>query len=120
MKPRRDGSLVLVACGLVAILVGCIDPLEGFPLILAGGLLIVIATHRAVRARFQLALAGLVLAAVGCAGMLVLSALGGVGGTTGLPPIWFVVMAPYPVGALLLLAAGFLSLGRARKTARRR
>jgi hypothetical protein len=120
MKTRRDGSLVLVVCGLVAILIACVDPLEGFPLVLGGGLLLVIATHRAVRARLRLAVWGLALAVVGCVGMLVLSALGGVGGTTGRSPVWFLLAAPYPVGALLLLAAGFLSLGRARKAARRR
>jgi hypothetical protein len=60
-----------------------------------------------------------VVAFVGLAAMLVLTALGGVGGSSGLPPAWGLTVAPYGVGGLLMFA-GSLLLIREQTRARRR
>lgn len=100
--------MVLGFAGLAALLVGAVDPLEGFPLVLAGGALSVIAARRAASRWFRLLSWGLGLTAVGCAAMLVLTALGGIGGSSKLPAAWGLVIAPYPAGGLLLLVGGVL------------
>jgi hypothetical protein len=105
-RSRRLLALALVA--LAALVVALVDPLEGFPLALIGGVLALIDAHLA-RSRWLIPLGwGLALAAAGCAAMLVLTALGGIGGASGRSLAWGVIVLPYPVGALTLLVGTLL------------
>ncbi len=108
MEARAKWSRGLSIAGLVLLLVGLIDPLEGFPVVLAGGVLAVIAARMATSRWLRLVAWGLGLAAVGSAAMVVLSWLGGIGGARGLPMVWGLVVLPYPVGLLLVLIAAVL------------
>lgn len=94
-------------------LLASLDPLEGFPLVLIGGVLALMAAIQSRSPHTRLIAWGLGLAVVGCAAMVGLSAIGGVGADTGRPLWWLVVVAPYPVGVLLYLAGAVLVL-RAR------
>jgi hypothetical protein len=115
---RARGSVILAVIGLAALLLAAIDPLEGFPLVLLGGTLVAVAARLTMSRWLRLLAWGLALSVVGCAAMLVLTALGGVGGSSRLPLAWGVTVVPYPVGALLLIAGSVLLirqlLGRER------
>ena len=103
----------LPVAALVITLLAAIDPLEGFPVVLIGGVLIVMAAVQEGRVRVKLAAWGLVLAILGCAAMVGLSMLGGVGGDSGRSLWWLMAVLPYPIGVLLFVTADLLIL-RAR------
>lgn len=93
--------LPIAAVGVT--LLGLLDPLEGFAIVLMGGVLSLMAAIQE-RSRFTtLVTWGVGLAAVGCIALVWLSSIGGVGASTGRSPWWLVVVAPYPIGVLLFL-----------------
>lgn len=110
MKARIGWSLVLVALGLLAMLVGAIDPLEGSFLILPGsGVVALGAWLGASRYRTLLSWAFL-LTAIGVGAMAILSALGGIGGPAGHSLWWGVFLLPYALGWILGVGGAVLSL----------
>lgn len=94
-------------------LMGLLDPLEGFPIVLIGGVLSVMSAIQTQSRHFRVIAAGLACAVGGCAAMFGLSWFGGVGAATGRSPWWLLLVAPYPVGVLLYLVGTVLIL-RAR------
>lgn len=103
----------LPVAALTVTLIAVIDPLEGFPIVLMGGVLTVMAALQERSPWLRLALAGLVIAALGCAAMIALSMAGGVGEVPGRSRWWLLALTPYPVGVVLFIAADVLIL-RAR------
>lgn len=87
--------------GLVVMLIGCLDPLEGSVLILAGAFLEALAGRLGASRLTRQAVLALGLIAIGVAAMFALSAVGGVGGRTGRSAGWGLLVAPYPVGLVL-------------------
>jgi len=112
---RRTLVVVLFIVGLIAMLIGAVDPVESSVIILPGisvvalGALLGKSRHR----RLLYWAFGLLAAGVG--GMFVLSMLGGTGGSSGRSNWWLLVVLPYPVGWIIGLAGVILSL---RKRAR--
>jgi hypothetical protein len=90
---------------------------RGFPVVLIGGVLTVMAAIQEQTRHTRLAHWGLGLEALGACAMVVLSLVGGVGAATGRSIWWLLFVAPYPVGILLSLVAGVLIL-RERSRAR--
>lgn len=98
MLRATRSSRTLVIVGLIAMLAGVLDPLEGSVVILAG---IAMATLGAVlcgSAHRRIMYAALALAAVGVGLLWALSAVGGFGGNTGRSMWWALVLLPYPIG----------------------
>ncbi len=103
-------SLALMSLGLLAMLVGAVDPLEGSLVILPGlGVVALGAWLGKSRYRIHVSWA-FVLTLAGVAAMVILSALGGIGGTTGHSLWWGLVVLPYPLGWILGLVGAILSL----------
>jgi hypothetical protein len=100
---------------LTMTLLGLVDPLEGFPVVLIGGALAVMAAIQCRSAYTRLVMWGFGLAAAGCAAMVTLSLAGGVGATTGRSLWWLITVVPYPVGVVVLIVGDVLML-RARKS----
>ena len=92
---------MLVVAGLVAMLAGAVDPLEGSLVILPGVGLVAFSAWRGRSRHRTLLLRSLALVATGVGAMFVLSALGGVGGTSGRSAWWALVILPYPLGWIL-------------------
>ena len=107
MKPNHSRWLVIV--GLVLMVFGVVDPMEGSVVILGGSGLVAVGAFLG-RTRYRLPLTALVLIAVGVGAMFGMSALGGVGGNTGRSIWWLLLCLPYPIGWILGLigAAGKL------------
>jgi hypothetical protein len=96
--------------GLVGMLLGAVDPLEGSLLVLPATALAALgAGIRKTRQRRLLYLA-LGLVAFGVGALWVLSAVGGIGGSTGRSYWWAALLAPYAVGWLMGLVGTVLGL----------
>jgi hypothetical protein len=92
---------ILLIVGVCCMLIGLVDPLEGSLVILPGtGLVALGAFLGKSRHRGLLAWA-FVLVLLGVAPIWLLSAFGGIGGTTGRSMWWGLVLLPYPVGWIL-------------------
>jgi hypothetical protein len=96
--------------GLTVTLLALLDPLEGFPIVLLGGVLILMAALQDRSRHTRMVGAGLGLATLGCATMVVLSVVGGVGGATGRSLWWLATVAPYPIGVLMFVVGGVRGL----------
>jgi hypothetical protein len=105
MDKRMLWSRILSVIGVVALLIGALDPMEGAFVILPASAVIALSAFLA-RSRFrQLAYWGFGLTAIGVGWMFIISALGGFGGETGRSMWWAVTLLPYPVGWILCLIA---------------
>jgi hypothetical protein len=106
MNARNRWSRILVVVGGIAMLLGAIDPLEGSMVVVVGSALVLLGMllgQEERRARLFWAVT-FVLVAVGVAAMFALSAVGGIGGTSGRSMWWVVLILPYPVGWIMGMA----------------
>ncbi len=110
MDRRVRWSRILDIAGLVATVLGCIDPLEGSLIILPGTALVALSAFLARSRRSNLAILAFGLTAVGVGTLFGISAVGGFGGATGRPIWWALTLAPYPAGVVLAIVAGALVL----------
>jgi hypothetical protein len=107
---RTVWSRILVIVGLLGMLIGALDPLEGSLIVLPG---IGVAALGAFfsRSRYRLRLyTAFIMAAVGVGALFALSAYGGFGGTTGRSMWWGLLVLPYPLGWIVGLIGGILVL----------
>ena len=111
MKPIAPRLLVIV--GLVLMVIGIVDPMEGSLVILGGSILVAVGALVS-GTRHRLPITALVLIAVGVGAMFGMSALGGVGGNTGRSMWWLLLCVPYPIGWILGLIAAASTLHEPR------
>lgn len=110
MKSRLKTSRILMWTGLILMLIGAVDPLEGSVVIVIGAALALTgACHEKSSQRKTLAWA-LGLVAFGVAVMFGVSAVGGFGGSTGRSMWWALTILPYPVGWVLGLIGAVKAL----------
>jgi hypothetical protein len=114
---QRDWSRVLVVLGLILMVAGVLDPLEGSVVILLGSALVAAGAFISRTHRYGVQLLALALIAAGVAGLFGLSALGGVGGGTGRSYWWLLLCVPYPVGWVLGLIGAVRKLREPRSAA---
>lgn len=114
MDARTLWSRILATVGGIAMLLGAIDPLEGAVLIVAGSAAVLLGLWlgRWPRSIVVYWLWVFILIAVGVAAAFALSAVGGIGGTTGLSIWWGVLMLPYPIGWIMAVAGAVYLLIR--------
>jgi hypothetical protein len=98
--------------GVVALIIGAIDPLEGSVLIVAGSALLALATWLSRDRHWKFFLASFIMIVVGVLAMFYLSSLGGFGGTSTLSWWWGTLILPYP---LAWIATVILLISRAVK-----
>ena len=105
---------MLVIAGLVLMLAGALDPLEGSVVILGGSALAAAGAFFGKSRHSRRQVTAFVLIAVGVAALFGLSAQGGVGGNTGRSMWWLAICVSYPAGWVLGLvgAVGQLREGR--------
>jgi hypothetical protein len=107
--PRR-----LLLAGLVAMVLGAVDPLEGSPVILLGSMLAAGGARLGQAPHRKLLAWSCLLIAIGVGFMWGLSAVGGFGGSTGRTLWWWLALVPYPVGWVMGLVGAVKSLRRSR------
>jgi hypothetical protein len=111
MKAKHSRWLVIV--GLVLMVIGVVDPMEGSVVILGGSILVAVGAFFS-RTRYRLPITALVLIAVGVGAMFGMSALGGVGGNSGRSIWWLLLCLPYPIGWILGLIGAASKLRESR------
>ncbi|MCC7043658.1 MAG: hypothetical protein IT183_07345 [Acidobacteria bacterium] len=107
--PRR-----LLVAGLVAMVLGALDPLEGSPVILLGSVLAAAGARLGQRPYRRLLAWACLLVAIGVGAMWGLSAVGGFGGNTGRTLWWWLALVPYPVGWVMGLVGVVKTLRSSR------
>jgi hypothetical protein len=119
MRASTRWSRPLVIGGLVAMLVGALDPLEGSLVILPGAAAAALGARLGGGRHRTLLLWSFVLVAVGVATLWGMSVVGGLGGSTGRSMWWALTLLPYPVGWVLALVGAVLTLLAGRRDASR-
>jgi hypothetical protein len=110
MKISARWQRILIIAGLIFMVIGAVDPLEGSVVILVGSLAAATAAFLGKIKRWKLLAAAFALIAVGVAVMLGMSAKGGIGGRTGRSLWWALLILPYPAGWIMGLVGAVLGL----------
>jgi len=105
MKNKVNRPHILFILGVVAVLLGAIDPLEGSIVVLLGGIFLALSTHFMQDPYRKTLLLAAVLMVIGVAVMWGFTALGGIGGTSPYPLWWGILILPYPIGWVICLYA---------------
>jgi hypothetical protein len=107
-------SRVLKVVGIIAMVLGSLDPMEGSVLILPGSGLVALGVYlgRKDRPIILYWTSVFILIAVGVGALFALSAAGGIGGRSGHSMWWGLLILPYPAGWLMALAGGVVALMR--------
>ena len=92
---------ILYIIGIVAIIIGTLDPLEGSVVILAGSAFISLSTFLNKDRYWKIFLFSLLMIILGVSFLFYLSSLGGFGGNSPLSWWWGLLVLPYPIGWLL-------------------
>jgi hypothetical protein len=103
MEKKTKLTKITYVSGIIFLIAGVIDPMEGSVAIAAGSILIAIATYFD-RSRFWeifMVSTGLIL--FGVFFIFLFSALGGIGGKSHNSIWWGLLMVPYPAGWLLAI-----------------
>jgi hypothetical protein len=102
--------------GLVLMVVGIIDPLEGSGLILAGVIIAAAGAMIGGSAHRRLLNRAAVMVVVGVGLMFGISAMGGLGGDTGRSLWWALALLPYPAGWVLGIVGSVKRLRELKRT----
>lgn len=114
---QRRLALGLVILGGIGMLLGAVDPLEGWVVIFAGSGLVTFGTFLG-RAEDHLRgywLAIFLLIATGAGAMVGLSIAGGLGGPSGHSLWWGLLILPYPVGWVMGMVSLVFRMVRSRR-----
>ena len=87
--------------GIIALIAGAIDPLEGSVIIVGGSALIALSTQLTHDRHRRIFLITSVMITMGVCFMFYFSSLGGFGGTSTLSWWWATLIIPYPIGWLI-------------------
>lgn len=94
-------SRTLVVAGLIVMVIGAIDPLEGSLVILPGTAMVALGAWLGKSRYWKLLCWAFVLVAVGVAALFAVSAVGGFGGRSSLSYWWGILILPFPIGWVL-------------------
>jgi hypothetical protein len=110
MSVARRWPRALVIIGVVAMVLGVLDPLEGSVVILAGSASAAFGASRRHSRHAPLMVWSFALLVVGVGSLWAWSAVGGIGGSTGRSMWWALTLVPYPVGWVMGLVGGYRTL----------
>lgn len=101
MKQKAKWTRII---GIVALIIGTIDPFEGSVLIIVGSALLALSAYVMSDRHSKIFTAALIMIVIGVAFMFYFSSLGGFGGTSTLSWWWGILILPYPIGWLIIIA----------------
>lgn len=92
---------ILYIIGVVALIIGTIDPLEGSVVIAGGSACLALSTYLKNDRQWRIFLLSSILIVTGTFFLFYFSSLGGFGGKSTLSWWWGLLIVPYPVGWLM-------------------
>lgn len=101
MKEKTKWTRIIYIIGVIALIIGAIDPLEGSVVIAVGCMLVALSTYLTHDRHWKIFLASLIMILVGVFFLFYFSSLGGFGGTSALSWWWGMLILPYPIGWLI-------------------
>lgn len=101
MNEKTKWTRVIYLIGVIGLIIGALDPLEGSALIAAGSALIALSTYLTHDRHRKIFLVSLIMIIIGVFFIFYLSSLGGIGGSSKLSWWWGILVLPYPIGWLM-------------------
>jgi hypothetical protein len=101
MKNKIKWTRVAYISGVVALIIGALDPMEGSVVIAFGSVLIALSAYMTHDRHWKIFLLSLIMILTGVFFLFYLSSLGGFGGTATLSWWWGTLILPYPIGWLV-------------------
>jgi hypothetical protein len=98
MKEENKWTRVIYIIGIVALIIGAIDPMEGSVVIAVGSAMIAFSTYLVKDRHRMIFIFSFFLILVGIFFLFYLSSLGGFGGDSDLSWWWGILILPYPIG----------------------
>ena len=89
---------IIYILGIIALIIGAIDPLEGSVLIVVGSTLLALSTYLTRDRHWKTFLTSYIMILFGVFFLFYLSSLGGFGGKSTLSWWWGTLILPYPIG----------------------
>jgi len=100
MKKKIKWTRVIYIIGVIALIIGVLDPLEGSVVITSGSALIALSTFITRDRHWKIFLLSFIMILTGVFFLFYLSSLGGFGGTSRLSWWWGLLILPYVLGWL--------------------
>ncbi len=116
MKEKKTWQRIIYVIGVIALIFGALDPLEGSVIVVAGSILLALSTYLTKDRHWKLFLVAVIMIIIGVFFLFYLSSLGGFGGTSSLSWWWGTFILPYPLGWLMSI---ILLIVRAVKNVKR-
>ena len=103
MNAKPKWKRILYKIGVIALIIGALDPLEGSVVLAIGCALVALSTYLTQDRHWKIFLASLIMILAGVFFLFFVSSLGGFGGTSTLSWWWSILMLPYPIGWLMAI-----------------
>ena len=101
MKEKISWTRIFYIIGIIALIIGALDPMEGSVVIVAGSAAITFSTYLSKDKHFSMFLSTTIMIIFGVSSLFYLSSLGGFGGSSTLSSWWGILILPYPIGWLI-------------------
>lgn len=115
MRDQPKWARAIYTTGVIAMVAGAFDPLEGSVVILAGSALVALSTYFVKDRHWKIFMASFILITLGVCGLFYISSMGGIGGSSTTSWWWIIIMFPYPIGWIINVV---VFIGRAAKKAK--
>jgi NADH:ubiquinone oxidoreductase subunit 6 (subunit J) len=103
MKKKINWTRVIYIIGVIALIIGAVDPMEGSVVIASGSTFIALSTFLTHDRHWKIFLVSFIMISIGVLFLFYLSSLGGFGGTSTRSWWWGILIIPYPVGWLIAI-----------------
>jgi hypothetical protein len=103
MVAKAKWTRVIYFVGVVALIIGAIDPLEGSLLIIAGSALLALSAYVNSDRHSKIFTTSLIMIVIGVFFMFYFSSIGGFGGTSKLSWCWVLLILPFPIGWITII-----------------
>jgi hypothetical protein len=103
MNERIKWTRIIYIIGIIFLIAGALDPLEGSVIIAVGSALIALSTHLTHDRDRRIFLTTFIMIIIGVCFMFYFSSLGGFGGASTLSWWWCTLILPYPIGWLIII-----------------
>jgi hypothetical protein len=116
MKEKTKWTRIIYILGVIALLIGTLDPMEGSVVIAAGSVLLSLSTYMTDDRHWKIFAASTIMIVIGVSFLFYLSSLGGFGGNSSRSWWWGILILPYPLGWLMTIVILILRIFKMRNS----